>query len=135
MRLSQPRQIIVALGVSFLAAVWMAERSSTAGISELEALEAHRTIKERSALVIDVRPRDAYDRERVPGALSVPVGELERRLPELAAAKDRPIVVYCGDGNSGARATRTLNENGFADTANVRGGIAAWKDAKLPVVH
>jgi rhodanese-related sulfurtransferase len=70
----------------------------------------------------------------VANAIAVPVGELERHLEELAPAIDRPIVVYCGDGNSGERATRTMTERGYTDTANVRGGIAAWKDAGLPVV-
>jgi len=43
--------------------------------------------------VLDVRPRDDYERGHVPGALCVPLDELEARLAELDSA--RPIVAYC----------------------------------------
>jgi len=43
--------------------------------------------------VLDVRPRDEYERGHVPGALCVPLDELEARLAELDSA--RPIVAYC----------------------------------------
>jgi rhodanese-related sulfurtransferase/DNA-binding transcriptional ArsR family regulator len=43
--------------------------------------------------VIDVRPRQEYLAGHIPGALSVPVDELDRRLPKLSARKD--IVAYC----------------------------------------
>lgn len=133
MRLAFPQQVAVALVVSLLAAVWFANANRTP-IQELDPLEASRVIADRDALVLDVRPSDAYARERIANAVSVPIGALERRLAELAPARDRSIVVYCGDGNTGERATRTMTERGYTDTANVRGGVAAWKDAGLPVV-
>lgn len=133
MRLAFPQQVAVALVVSLVAAVWFANANRTP-IQELDPLAASRVIADRDALVLDVRPSDAYARERIANAVSVPIGALERRLAELAPARDRSIVVYCGDGNTGERATRTMTERGYTDTANVRGGVAAWKDAGLPVV-
>lgn len=133
MRFSLQQRIAVALAVSLLAAVWFMNANRTP-IRELDPLQASRVIADRNALVLDVRPSDAYVRERIGNAVSVPIGDLERRLDDLAPAKDRSIVVYCGDGNTGERATRTMTELGYTATANVRGGIAAWKDAGLPVV-
>jgi len=133
MRLTFPQQIAIALVVSLIAAVWFANANRTP-VRELDPLAASRVIADRGALVLDVRAKDAYEREHVANAISVPIGDLERRLGELAPAKDRPIVVYCGDGRTGEEATRTMTERGYADAANVKGGIAAWKGAGLPVV-
>ena len=133
MRLASTQQVAVALVVCLLAAVWFPNANRTP-IRELDALEASRVIADQAALVLDVRPSDAYARERIANAVSVPMGDLERRLADLAPARDRSIVVYCSDGNAGERATRTMTERGYTDTANVRGGIAAWKDAGLAVV-
>lgn len=44
-------------------------------------------------LVLDVRPEDEYASGHIPGALSIPAGELQRRLAELP--KDREVVAYC----------------------------------------
>lgn len=127
------QQIVIALVAGLLAAVWFTNASRTP-VRELDPLQASRVIADRNALVLDVRPSNAYVHERIANAVSVPIDELERRLDDLAPAKDRSIVVYCGDGNTGERATRTMTGLGYTDTANVRGGLAAWKNAGLPVV-
>ncbi|HET9985883.1 MAG TPA: metalloregulator ArsR/SmtB family transcription factor [Longimicrobiales bacterium] len=44
-------------------------------------------------VVLDVRPEDEYAAGHIPGAISIPVDELERRLAELPA--DREVVAYC----------------------------------------
>jgi len=50
-------------------------------------------LRSDDVIVLDVRPEDEYAAGHIPGALSVPVGELERRLSELP--RDREIVAYC----------------------------------------
>jgi rhodanese-related sulfurtransferase len=47
------------------------------------------------AQVVEVLPRESYDRFHIAGALSVPLSELDDRLGELDRA--RPVVVYCND--------------------------------------
>jgi ArsR family transcriptional regulator len=44
-------------------------------------------------VVLDVRPPDEYASGHIPGAISIPVGELERRLAELPPSKE--VVAYC----------------------------------------
>lgn len=44
-------------------------------------------------VVFDTRDREVYDSGHVPGARSLPYGELETRLAEVP--KDRPVVLYC----------------------------------------
>ncbi len=68
------------------------------------------------ATVVDVRSPGEYQTGAYPGALNIPVQELDRRLGELR--KDRPIVVYCASGMRSASAERLLRARGFADVVN-----------------
>jgi adenylyltransferase/sulfurtransferase len=77
-------------------------------------------------LLLDVREPAEHERARIAGARLVPLGELERRLVELADWKERPVVVHCHRGGRSARACRVLEQAGFADVANLSGGIEAW---------
>ncbi|MFW6202127.1 MAG: ArsR/SmtB family transcription factor [Gemmatimonadota bacterium] len=62
-------------------------------LEPIDANELERRLDGDDVVVIDVRPRDEYEAGHVPGALSMPVSELERRLDELPA--DREIIAYC----------------------------------------
>ncbi len=46
--------------------------------------------------VLDVRPADAYTRGSVPGAVSIPLAEVEERMEELP--KEKPVYVLCHTG-------------------------------------
>jgi len=79
-----------------LAEVDKLTRSYLASRDELEPVsreELVRRVRAGRALVIDVRPREEYRAGHIPGALSVPVEEIDKRLAELPARKE--IVAYC----------------------------------------
>jgi membrane protein DedA with SNARE-associated domain/rhodanese-related sulfurtransferase len=86
-------------------------------------------------LVVDVRSPTALALElrRVPGALHVPVQEVERHLGRFA--RDREIILYCTCPNeaSAAQAARLLMNNGFSRVRPLQGGLAAWIDAGYAV--
>jgi DNA-binding transcriptional ArsR family regulator/rhodanese-related sulfurtransferase len=50
-------------------------------------------LRSNGVVVLDVRPRDEYESGHLRGALSIPAGELERRLSELP--RDQEVVAYC----------------------------------------
>ncbi|MEX2227415.1 MAG: rhodanese-like domain-containing protein [Dehalococcoidia bacterium] len=79
------------------------------------------------ATALDVRERDEYAAEHIPGAIHVPLGELARRVDELP--DDRPIVAYCGHGERAASATSLLERAGHKVVTNLDGGMGAWRDA------
>lgn len=94
-----------------------------------------KSLIDSGALIVDVRGRKAYEERHLPGAISVPLSELERAIPpSIAQAGDRPIVVYCGDGaRSGPVGTKLLNDAGFARAANLKSGLRGWSGAGYPV--
>ncbi len=83
--------------------------------------------------LIDVRERDEFASSRIPGATSIPLGELWTRQAEILT--DRALVVYCTGDVRSEIAARALGRLGFSKVLYLRGGLAAWKDAGLPVVR
>jgi rhodanese-related sulfurtransferase/DNA-directed RNA polymerase subunit RPC12/RpoP len=86
-------------------------------------------------VLLDVRTREEYngqDRGRyghLKNAINIPIGELERRIGELNAYKDREIVVYCSHSQRSPRASQLLTEKGFKRVRNLSGGLSTWQDS------
>lgn len=100
------------------------------GYVEIDALEAQALMESTPNLVIiDVSP--VYDQGHLPGAISIPLSQLEGRLSELDPAQ--PHLVYChGDGPAIAGA-ELLVANGFSPVYRLLGNYAGWVNAGLPV--
>ncbi len=75
-------------------------------------------------LLIDVRTPAEFELGHLPGATSVPVGELVERAHDLSRARE--LVLYCSVGARSARANRLLRELGFSRVRHLYGGLAAW---------
>jgi len=85
-------------------------------------LDAHEDV-----FVLDVREPHEYQIVNI-GAPLIPVGELPNRVRELAAQKDREIVVHCKTGGRSQKAALALKQAGFTNVSNLTGGITAWAD-------
>ncbi len=99
----------------------------------VEALKRKLDAKE-DVFVLDVREPHEYQIVNL-GAPLIPVGEIERRVGELAAQKDREIVVHCKTGGRSQKAALALKQAGFTNVSNLTGGITAWAekiDPSLP---
>jgi membrane protein DedA with SNARE-associated domain/rhodanese-related sulfurtransferase len=79
-------------------------------------------------VVVDVRSPTArgLERRRIPGALHVPMQEVELHTRDLP--RDREIILYCTCPNeaSAAQAARLLVRHGFRHVRPLRGGLDAW---------
>jgi len=84
-----------------------------------------------AALIVDVREPREFESLRAPGAVLLPLADFAVRYRELPG--DRPLLLLCRSGARSLRATAFLVQQGFADVANVDGGMIAWKNAGLPV--
>ena len=100
---------------------------------ELEPREAARRLAAGEPLeLVDVRLADERALAELPGALWIPLHELERRLDELP--RDRTLVVFCHVGGRSAVAVDFLRRRGFPRAANLAGGIDAWSRQVDPAV-
>lgn len=75
--------------------------------------------------ILDVREEAEFMFQHIPGALSIPLGELENRLSELN--KETEIYVICRTGKRSDYAAQTLTKHGFTNVLNVIPGICQWK--------
>ena len=88
-------------------------------------------------LLIDVREAAEYRGElgHIAGSRQFPLGEFSERSGELAGLKDRQIVTVCRVGVRSATAAAILTGLGCEHVSNLKGGMIAWNDARLPVEH
>lgn len=85
-----------------------------------------------SVLVLDVRPGEEYQAGHIPGAISVPLDELEDRLNALA--KNTEIVAYCRGPYCvlAPQALQLLRKHGY-QARRLQDGLPEWRRAGLPV--
>jgi rhodanese-related sulfurtransferase len=80
--------------------------------------------------IVDVRNPGEVTAGTIPGAATIPVGELPRRVDELDRSK--PTVVYCAGGYRSSVAASVLRQRGFTDVSDIVGGYGAWSAATEP---
>ena len=83
--------------------------------------------------LVNVLPRDRFEREHIPGSINVPHGGedvLEKRFD-----KGKEIIVYCAsrDCDASPKAARELASRGFQRVVDYEAGLADWKQAGRPV--
>ena len=74
--------------------------------------------------LLDVRQKSEYERGHLPGARLVPLGELQRRIPELDPG--RTYIVYCRTGSRSVSGAGLLLGAGFKNILNMSGGIVRY---------
>ena len=74
-----------------------------------------------------------YASGHIANARHIPAAQLAERLKELEKFKSRPIIVVCRADTRAARVAATLRKHGFGEVFTLRGGIAAWQQAGMPL--
>jgi phage shock protein E len=86
--------------------------------------EEARKLVAGGARLLDVRTSREFAAGHLPGAVNIPLGDLDRRLPSLGP-KDRPVVAYCRSGQRSGIAKRLLMANGFTAVHDL-GAMSSW---------
>jgi rhodanese-related sulfurtransferase len=92
-------------------------------------------------LLLDVREPSEFAMMRIPGSINVPRGVLEQScewdydetMPELAAGRDREIVVICRSGKRSVLAADTMLRMGFTNIVSLKTGVRGWNDFEQPM--
>ena len=100
---------------------------------EVGAFEAVQLINRRDALVLDVRDTGDYAAGHITHARHITEAQLADRIKELDKYKSRPIVVACKTGSRAPAVAGLLRKRGYTEAFALRGGIAAWQQASLPL--
>ena len=102
------------------------------GLEGLDRAAILKKARSGEVLVLDVRPADEFATAHLPHALSLPVGELKKRLAELP--KDVPVVAYCRGPFCllAKTAVELLRKNGY-QAFHLADGVAEWRARGLPI--
>jgi len=84
-----------------------------------------------AAAAVDTRDPAAFARARLPGAVNMPLEQIESRLAELHMVRGQPVL-YCRAGDKSKELSEKLTEQGMP-VAFLEGGILAWEAEGLPV--
>jgi len=84
-------------------------------------------------IVVDVREESEFNAARIPGAVHIGKGVIERDIEEKIPDTAAPIVLYCGGGYRSALAALNLKQMGYTNVMSMDGGFRGWKEAGLNI--
>ncbi|MHC4946509.1 MAG: rhodanese-like domain-containing protein, partial [Planctomycetota bacterium] len=96
------------------------------GLEPVDRKELIERVRRKSVMVIDVRPVEEFQAGHIPGAISVPLKELESRLAEFP--KNREIVAYCRGPYCvlAIQALEALHAKGY-QAVRLEDGVLDWQ--------
>ena len=101
-----------------------------AGLTPAAAVQL---INREKAVVIDVCEPAEYQAGHVGGAKSIPLGELEAKLPGAVKNKATPLLLVCASGMRSGRAVAIARKLGYDNAQSLSGGLKSWREASLPI--
>jgi len=110
--------------------LWQVLQKNQAGA--IGTAEAVRLINREKAVLVDVGEPAEFAAAHATGARNIPLASLEG-AKELPSNKALPVVVLCASGARARRAAAQLRKAGYEKAIAVSGGLAAWREAGLPV--
>ena len=103
-------------------------------VKEADYHEIKRRLDSREKLtLVDVREESEWARGRLPGAVHLSKGIIERDIEEAFPDKEAPLVLYCGGGFRSALAADNLQKMGYTNVISMDGGWRSWTQAGYPV--
>jgi rhodanese-related sulfurtransferase len=125
--------LVFGLVATFFLVVFTELRRKASGMLAVPPTDAVKLIN-NDAVVIDLRSMEAFSNGHIVNAKSVPMDELAGRMAKLDKLKNKPVIAVCDSGITSTKAVNTLRSSGFESVYGLKGGMAAWGQAGLPVV-
>jgi sulfur dioxygenase len=106
---------------------WARVRSTFSGLLEIDAHALAEAAHGGRVQIVDVREPAEFHGPlgHIPDAVLMPLGSLKDNLAALD--RERPVVAVCRSGSRSARAVAILQQAGFAQVANLAGGMLRWR--------
>ncbi|MBC8494235.1 MAG: rhodanese-like domain-containing protein [Candidatus Thioglobus sp.] len=98
---------------------------------DIDANAATELMDDDNLIILDVREQKERKAGYIKGDIHIPLGDVKNQLSKLD--KNKSILVYCRSGSRSAHIAGLLTRNEYEKVYNLKGGIQAWKRAKMPV--
>ncbi len=90
---------------------------------EISYKELNEFIKNKGALLIDVRSSQEYDEDHINGAINIPLYNIKKEIEKIAKDKNQIIILYCATGARSKKAKTEIEKLGYENVYNLKGGI------------
>lgn len=77
-------------------------------------------------ILLDVRTKEEYESGYIPGAINIPLSDINENVVSSLPDKSQMILVYCRSGNRSRQASDKLSRLGYTNIIEI-GGINSWK--------
>ncbi|SMN15248.1 hypothetical protein CRYPA_1338 [uncultured Candidatus Thioglobus sp.] len=98
---------------------------------DLDVTAATSLMDDENLIILDVREKKERKNGYINGDIHIPLSDVKNQLDKLD--KNKSILVYCRSGSRSAHIAGLLTRNEYEKIYNLKGGIQAWKRAKMPV--
>lgn len=108
-----------------------------AEIKNEDVAKVDELIKSGKYTVIDVRTKEEYDAGHIKGALNIDYynDDFEEKVEAQLTDKKKPYILYCRSGMRSLYSAQILEDLGYTDVTNMKGGFLAWQSAGKPVTE
>lgn len=105
-----------------------------ARVREMDLAAYSEMLKEQTPhILVDTREDSEWSKGRIPGAIHLGKGIIERDIISRVPDKSATLVLYCGGGYRSALAADSLQKMGYTSVISLDGGWRAWNEAGLPI--
>ncbi len=95
--------------------------------------EAKALMKETEGyILLDVRTKEEYESGYIPGAINIPLSDINENVVSSLPDKSQMILVYCRSGNRSRQASDKLSKLGYTNIIEI-GGINSWKGVIIKI--
>ena len=113
--------------------IWNIFGNVVGGVKLLTTDEATQLINHENAELIDIRSQTEFENGHIINAKNIGLQELSDKLNRLRKKNKKGVIFYCSNGSLSLKETQKLAKQGEEMVYCLKGGIASWKNANLPL--
>ena len=89
--------------------------------------------RQEKFLIIDVREESEFAKDRLPGAIHLGKGVIERDIEQRIPDHNASLILYCGGGFRSALAADNIQQMGYCNVLSMDGGVKEWREKGYPL--
>jgi rhodanese-related sulfurtransferase len=89
--------------------------------------------RNQDVLILDVRTPGEFAKNRIKGAINIPVDQIENKIQSVIPDKNKKTYVYCLSASRSVHAVNAMTKFGYTDVYNLTSGLLAWRAKQYPL--
>ena len=131
----QENIILASIALALLGAIIAIETQRlTRHYKDVTPMQAVRLVNGERALLLDLRESHEIEAGTIHSARHMAESQLPHKLSQLEQYKEKPLIAFCASGIRAPGVCRLLVKSGFSHVHCLKGGVAAWQQAGMPLV-